>query len=99
MKLKSVVEALNHYYAKRFPNAKGWFIGKESIEPTKLNAYKRYKVEIYYHLPGKNHLAYQQQFVDRCPEGAEEEIQERLFISLLEDLFTNLVEFDKYETV
>ena len=99
MKLKYIVEALNHYYAKRFPNAAGWFIGKESIEPTKLNAYKRYKVEIYYHLPGKNHLAYRQEFVDRCPEGAEDILQEKLFISLLDDLFTNLLEFDKYETV
>lgn len=97
MKLKQVVEALNHYYAKRFPNAKGWFIGKESIEPTKLNAYKKFRIEIYYHLPGKNHLAYQLQFVDRCPEGVEEELKERLFIALLEGLFENLTELDKYE--
>lgn len=99
MKLKQIVEALNHYYSKRFPNAAGWFIGKESIEPTKLNAYKKYRVEIYYHVPGKNHLAYQQQLVDRCPEGAEEELKERFTIALLEGIFDNLQEFDKYETV
>ena len=99
MKLKHIIEALNHYYAKRFPNASGWFIGKESIEPTKLNAYKKYRIEIYYHLPGKNILAYQQQLIDRCPEGAEEELKERLNIALLEGLFDNLLEFDKYETV
>lgn len=99
MKLKYIVEALNHYWTKRYPNASGWFIGKESIEPTKLNAYKRYKIEIYYHLPGKNHLAYTNQVVDRCPEGAEDFLKERIFVTVLEDLFTHLQEFDKYETV
>lgn len=99
MKLKYIVDALNRYYSKKFPNAKGWFIGKESIEPTKLNAYKKYKVEIYYHTPGKNHLAYTQQVIDRCPEGAEEILKERLITALLEGLFTNLNSFDNYETV
>ena len=99
MKLKYIVDALNHYYLKKFPDAKGWFIGKEMIEPSRLNAYKKYRVEIFYHLPGKNHLAYTQQFVDRCPEGAEELLKERFFTTLLEQLFTNLPEFDKYETV
>ena len=99
MKLKYIVDALNRYYSKKFPNAKGWFIGKESVEPTKLNAYKKYKVEIYYHTPGKNHLAYTQQVIDRCPEGAEEILKERLITALLEGLFTNLNSFDSYETV
>jgi len=99
MKLKYIVDALNRYYSKKFPNAKGWFIGKESVEPTKLNAYKKYKVEIYYHTPGKNHIAYTQQVIDRCPEGAEEVLKERLITALLEGLFTNLNSFDSYETV
>ena len=99
MKLKYIVDALNRYYSKKFPNAKGWFIGKESVEPTKLNAYKKYKVEIYYHTPGKNQLAYTQQVIDRCPEGAEEILKERLITALLEGLFTNLNSFDSYETV
>lgn len=99
MKLKYIVDALNHYWSKRHSNASGWFIGKESLEPTKLNAYKRYKVEIYYHLPGKNHLALKCEFVDRCPEGAENELKERYFTSLLEELFNNLNSFDGYETI
>ena len=99
MKLKYIVDALNHYYLKRFPNAKGWFIGKETIEPTRLNLYKQYRVEIYYHTPGKNHLAFTQQIVDRCPEGAEEILKERFIAALLEGLFTNLLEFDKYEAI
>lgn len=99
MKLKYIVDALNHYYLNKFPNAKGWFIGKEMIEPAKLNAYKRYKVEIYYHTPGKNTLAYTQQVVDRCPEGAEDLLKERFVTALLTDLFTHLQEFDKYETI
>lgn len=99
MKLKYIVDALNHYYLKRFPNAKGWFIGKETIEPARLNAYKKYKVEIYYHTPGKNTIAYTQQVVDRCPEGAEEILKEKFTTTLLENLFTNLPEFDKYEAV
>jgi hypothetical protein len=99
MKLKYIIDALNHYYLKKFPNAKGWFIGKETIEPTKVNAYKKYKVEIYYHLPGKNTLAFTQQLIDRCPEGAEEYLKERFITTLLEELFTHLQEFDVYETV
>lgn len=98
MKLKYITDALNHYYLKKFPDAKGWFIGKESIEPTKLNAYKKYKVEIYYHTPGKNHLAYTKQLIDRCPEGAEDALKEKMITTLLTDLFINLTEFDKYET-
>lgn len=99
MKLKYIVDALNHYYLKRFPNAKGWFIGKETIEPTRLNLYKQYRVEIYYHTPGKNHLAFTQQIIDRCPEGAEDILKERFITALLEGLFTNLLELDKYEAV
>ena len=99
MKLNYIVDALNHYYLRKFPNAKGWFIGKETVEPTKVNAYKKYKVEIYYHVPGKNTLAYTQQLIDRCPEGAEEILKERFITTLLTDLFTNLPEFDKYEAV
>ena len=99
MKLKYITDALNHYYLKKFPNAKGWFIGKESIEPTRLNAYKKYRVEIYYHTPGKNHLAYTQQVVDRCPEGAEEILKEMITTALLEGIFTHLNDFDKYEAV
>lgn len=98
MKLKYIVDALNHYFLAKFPNANGWFIGKESIEPTRLNLYKKYKVEIFYHTPGKNHLAYTQQLVDRCPEGAEDILKEHFITTLLTDLFNNLSEFDKYET-
>lgn len=96
MKLKYIVDALNHYFLAKFPNANGWFIGKESIEPTRLNLYKKYKVEIFYHTPGKNHLAYTQQVVDRCPEGAEDILKEHFITTLLTDLFNNLSEFDKY---
>lgn len=98
MKLKYIVDALNHYFLAKFPNANGWFIGKESIEPTRLNLYKKYKVEIFYHTPGKNHLAYTQQLIDRCPEGAEDILKEHFITTLLTDLFNNLSEFDKYET-
>lgn len=99
MKLKNIVDALNTYYAHKFPNATGWFIGKELIEPTKLNAYKKYCVEIFYHVPGKNHLAYTLQTIDRCPEGAEDVLKEKLTVEILSDLFIHLPEFDKYETV
>ena len=97
MKLRQIVDALNKYYLRKFPNAKGWFIGKELIEPTKLNVYKKYRVEIFYHTPGKNHLAYTQQVIDRCPEGTEEEFKEMFMTALLAELFTNLEKFDEYE--
>lgn len=99
MKLKQLTEALNHYYLKKFPNAKGWFIGKEMTEPTKLNLYKKYKAEIFYHTPGKNNIAFTVQVIDRCPEGEEDALKERALESLLEGMFTNLSTLDKYEAV
>ena len=99
MKVNDIVNALNHYYLKKFPNSNGWFIAKENIEPTKLNVYKKYRVEIYYHVPGKNHLAYTQQLIDRCPEGCEEILKQNFLTKLLEDLFTNLNELDKYASI
>lgn len=99
MKLKQLTEALNHYYLKKFPNAKGWFIGKEMMEPTKLNLYKKYKAEIFYHTQGKNSIAFTVQLIERCPEGSEEIIKERALECLLEEMFTNLSTLDKYEAV
>lgn len=98
MKLKYLIDALNHYFLDKYPNAKGWFIGKESIEPTRLNLYKQYKVEIYYHTPGKNHLAFTQQMVDRYPEGCEDELKEHFITALLTEVFKSLPELEKYET-
>lgn len=99
MKLQYIVDALNHYYLKKFPNAKGWFIGKESFEPTRLNAYKKYRVEIYYHTPGKNHLAVTTQLVDRCLEGENDILKEKAVTTTLATVFSNLNKFDEYETV
>lgn len=99
MKLKDIVDALNGYYLNKFPNAKGWFIGKESMEPSLINAYKKYKVEIFYHTPGKNQLAITQQFVDRLADTDEELFKTKFFTALLKHIFINLNELDKYETI
>lgn len=99
MKVKDIVEALNRYYLARFPNAKGWFIAKETTEPTLVNAYKKRRAELFYHLPGKNERVLTVQQVDRCLEGAEEAFNERFMITFLEEVFNSLEEFDKYETV
>jgi len=99
MKLKNIVEALNHYYLNRFPNATGWFIGKENTEPTKLNAYKKFRLEIFYHTPGKNHLAFTIQLIDRCIEGSEDLIKDKMYTTLLTEIFSNIQMLDKYETV
>lgn len=99
MKLRNIVDALNRYYLNKFPNAKGWFIGKEYTEPTKLNAYKKYVLQIFYHTPGKNHLAFTRQLIDKCPEGMEEVLNEKLYTDFLGFIFINLNELDKYEAV
>lgn len=99
MKLKDIVDALNGYYLNKFPNAKGWFIGKESMEPSLINAYKKYKVEIFYHTPGKNQLAITQQFVDRLADTDEELFKTKFFTALLKHIFINLNDLDKYETI
>lgn len=99
MKLKDIVDALNGYYLNKFPNAKGWFIGKESMEPSLINAYKKYKVEIFYHTPGKNQLAITQQFVDRLADTDEELFKTKFFTALLKLIFINLNDLDKYETL
>lgn len=90
MRLKYITDALNLFISKNHPEIKGIFIGKESIEPTRVNAYKAYKIEIYWHLPGKNHLVFTCQIVDRCLEGDKDSLKERCITVLLEQLFTNL---------
>lgn len=99
MKLKDIVDALNGYYLKKFPNARGWFIGKESLESSLVNAYKKYKVEIFYHTPGKNHIAFTQQFVDRLIDIDEEAFKTKFFVTLLKQIFISLTDLDKYETL
>lgn len=99
MKLNYVVNALNAYLLKKYPNAKGWFIGKEHMEPALVNAYKKIKVEIYYHLPGKNHLAFTVQLVDRCLEGTEDILKEKVSVELLTLIFTNFYKIDEYATI
>lgn len=95
MKIKYIVDALNHYFLEKYPNSNGWFIGKESIEPTRLNLYKKYKVEIYYHTPGKNKCVFTQQVVDRCPEGAEDILKENFVTSFVTNIFKSLSDFEK----
>ena len=99
MKVKDIVEALNHYYLAKFPNAKGWFIVKETTEPTLVNAYKKHKAELYYHVPTKNTLVFTVQVVDRCLEGAEDVLMEQFEKRFLEQLLMELNLFDKYEAV
>lgn len=90
MKLEYIVTALNLYMQKKYPDLKGKLIGKESIEPTRVNAYKAYKVEIYWHTPGKNHLVFNYQMIDRCLDNQKEALKEKYSSILLEQLFTNL---------
>jgi len=99
MKVKDIVVALNHYYLAKFPNAKGWFIVKETTEPTLINAYKKKRAELYYHVPGKNQIAITTQLVDRCIDGHEEAFEEAFTMMFLEQILKSLEEFDKYETV
>lgn len=90
MKLKYIINALNLFISNSHPELKGFFIGKESIEPTRVNAYKAYKVEIYWHLPGKNHPVFTYQMVDRCLSEDKDALKERYSTVLLEQIFTNL---------
>ena len=99
MKVKDIVEALNRYYLAKFPNAKGWFIVKETTEPTLVNAYKKRRAELYYHIPGKNQIAVTVQLIDRYLEGHEEAFEEAFTMAFLEQVFKSLEEFNKYETV
>lgn len=99
MKLKDIVQALNIYYSKKFPNAKGWFIGNERTEPTKIGVYKKHTLEIFYHVPGKNIKAFHTGLVDRCPEGFEDFLKDRAMTALLSEIFMHIDELDKYETI
>lgn len=90
MKLKNIIEALNHYHLDILPNAKGFFIGKESNIPTQLNAYKTYKVEIFYHLPNKNVKVLHVQIVDRGIEAEAEAVKTRVLTEVLTQIFMNM---------
>lgn len=99
MKLNQIVEALNRFFLTKYPSAKGHFIGKESFEPSKINAYKIHKVEIYYHVPGKNYLAFTKQRIDRYLEKFEKEVNELFMIDLISELFLNIQDLEKYEAI
>ena len=98
MRLKNIVDALNSHYLKKHPEAYGWFIGKETIEPTKINIYKQLKAEIFYHIPGRNKRVFTVQLVDRCPEGSEEVLKDRLLTEMLITVFDNINCLEKYTT-
>ena len=98
MKLKDIVQALNTYYSNKFPNAKGWFIGNERTEPTKVGVYKKQVFEIFYHVPGKNTKVFHSQLIDRCPEGSEDLLRDKAMTALLSEIFMHIDELDKYET-
>lgn len=90
MRVKEIADALTLFINRKYPELNGFFIAKDSVEPTKINAYKAYNVEVYWHLPGKNHLVFKQHLVDKCLTGQEESLKERFNTVLLEQLFSNL---------
>lgn len=99
MRLKDITDALNNYYLIKFPKAKGFFIGKEYVEPAKVNIYKKYKIDIYYHIPGKNHLAITKEVIGKCGNNEEDAFRDKAYTSLLEEIFNNLNKLDNYEAI
>jgi hypothetical protein len=99
MELAYIIKALNKYFKAKYPETKGFFIGKESYEPTQLNAFKTHKVEIYFHIPGKNRLVFTKQEVNKYIEGKEEAINAEFMSDLLAGLFINLETLETYEAL
>lgn len=92
MKLKNIIDALTlwHFKSNKETEPSGFFLSKEVINPTRINAYKEYIVEIYYHIPHKNIKVFTFKATDKCLEGQQEAFKESCLTALLEQLFTNL---------
>lgn len=99
MDLKIITAALNDYLYKLNPNAKGKFIGKEFTEPTSINAYKKFNIEIWYHLPGKNQRAFTTQYVGMLTKDTEDATRRDLYRNFLTLIFENLNTVTSYEAV
>lgn len=52
--MKDFVDALTGKFIKDSKNPYARFILKKNIYDTSINAYKKYKVELYLHIPDKN---------------------------------------------
>lgn len=52
--MKEFVDSLTGRFIKDSKNPYARFIIKKNIYDTPINAYKRYKVELYLHIPNKN---------------------------------------------
>jgi len=88
MNTKIITKALNTWLLNSHPELKGFFIEKYSKEPTTIGAFKKTKFEIFYHIPGKNHLVFTIQSVVK---EINNEVEDAEFItSTLGNLFLNL---------
>lgn len=96
MDLHLIIQSLNSYFKSKFPDAKGWLIGREFIEPTQVNVYKKYTIEIYYHLPRKNNIVFTVSKVDRCVDNDYTLLKKNTIIELLTLIFKDIKELDKY---
>lgn len=90
MKLLYITEALTSFIKKCHSNIEGFAIGRERLEPTEINAYKAYIIEIYWHTKKENKLIFTLKMVDRCLSGQEKALKEKYCTVLLEQLFSNL---------
>lgn len=96
MELKNIVKALNEYYKQKYPNAKGWFIGRIMIEPQAIKLYKKCTVELYYHKGNSNEMFINIQNIDRTIQGEEDKLKDTTLTLFLTELLNRKEDIDNY---
>lgn len=89
MELNDIIKSINGYFKTKFPNNKGWFIGRMMIIPQTIKLYKRYCIEIYYHTDSENKLILKQELTKRVSSDQENKIKTEVLTSLLTEILTN----------
>lgn len=91
--IDTIVRALNKWLAANYHSKNGWFIGRQYEENTQFNAYKTLIAEIYYHVDNNNYLIIKQKFTVN-KTTAQDNQKDKLYISLLETIFSQLDEIE-----
>lgn len=96
MELNDVIKGLNDYFKYKFPDNKGWFIGKMIIIPQAIKVYKKCRIELYYHTDKSNDLVVTEEITERATQDQENKLKLKVLIKLISTLLKIRENIDKY---
>ena len=96
MELKDIIQSINNYFKSKYPNNEGWFIGRMTIVPQSIKAYKKCNIEVYYHTSGHNELFLIEEVTEKATKDSEDKLKNNALIKLISTLLSKKEELDKY---